>query len=469
MRIPVPTLRTNVRLNDSSMNHLMSCFPVLASALLALTLAAAPRTAGAAESLPRVEGPVSMEQAVTLALEHSRRIKASGFDQQAMDSMRREAFAGFLPQVSVNGYLVNQNMTPNIYFSAGDTMARNYQLFGTNRARDLNVTAMWPIFSGGRTYYGYKAASARAEWAAQMLRGTELDVAMQARLDYITVMREQENARVTGDLVRQTEERLRVSREEFEAGRAARFNVLRDEAELANAIQLDTAARSQAALALIGLKTTLGVDLASPITASEPLQYVPEPVSIEEGVREAMAQHPEVRASEKRAEAAQSDVRAAYGRYLPDLSATWMYDWQRMSNRGEMTETPDGYSAGLVLTIPLFDGFMRENAIRTARARQDQAKEQAVLARQQIAKAVNQAALMLQAAEQNVEASRKGLAQSEEQFRIVRERYASGRGIQVEVLDAQTALTRARFNVVAALADHQTARAMLLQATGRVR
>jgi outer membrane protein TolC len=183
-----------------------------------------------------------------------------------------------------------------------------------------------------------------------------------------------------------------------------------------------------------------------------------------------MARHPEISASEKRAEAAQSDVRAAYGRYLPDLSATWMYDWQRMRNRGdEMTETPEGYSAGLVLTIPLFDGFMRENAIRTARARQDQAKEQAVLARQQIAKAANQAALMLQAAEQNVEASRKGLAQAEEQFRIVRERYTSGRGIQVEVLDAQTALTRARFNVVAALADHQTARAMWLQATGRVR
>ena len=44
-----------------------------------------------------------------------------------------------------------------------------------------------------------------------------------------------------------------------------------------------------AALALIALKTTLGVDLASPIMASEPLQYVPQPVSVEEGVREGWA------------------------------------------------------------------------------------------------------------------------------------------------------------------------------------
>jgi len=424
---------------------------------------------GATQTLPRIEGAITMNQAVNLALAHSRKIKAAAADQRAMRSMQQEAASGFFPQVSANGYLVNQNMTPNIYTSAGDTMARNYQWFGTNRAQDVNVSVMWPLFSGGRTYYGYKAARSRADAAALMRDGTELDVAMQARLDYIAVMREQENARVTGDLVRQTEERLRVTREEFEAGRVARFNVLRDEAELANATQWDTAARSQAALAQIALKTTLGVELSSPITATEPVQYIPERVAAEEGVKVALAAHPEVRAAEKRIEAAQSEVRSAYGRYLPEVSATWMYDWQWMRNRGGMTETPEGYSAGLVLTIPLFDGFMREGAIGTARAREDQAREQATLARQQIAKTVHQAALMLQAAEQNVEASRKGLAQAEEQFRIVQERYASGRGIRVEVLDAQTALTRARFNVVAALADHHTARASWLQATGRVR
>jgi outer membrane protein TolC len=437
-------------------------------AWMGVVLATGAATA-ATEALPRIEGPVTMDQAVTLALEHSRKIKAAAADERAMRSMQKEATSGFFPQASANGYVVNQNMTPNIYTSAGDTMARNYQWFGTNHAQDVNVSVMWPLFSGGRTYYGYKAARSRADVTALMREGTELDVAMQARLDYIGVMREQENARVTGDLVRQTEERLRVSREEFEAGRVARFNVLRDEAELANAVQFDTVARNQAALALVALKTTLGVDLASPITPTEPLQYSAEPVSVEDGVRTALEAHPEVRAAAKRSEAAQSEVRSAYGRYLPELSATWMYDWQWMRNRGEMTDSPEGYSAGLVLTIPLFDGFMRENAIGTARAREEQAKEQAVLARQRVAKAVHQAALTLQAAAQNVEASRKGLAQAEEQFRIVQERYASGRGIQVEVLDAQTALARARFNVVAALADHQTARAMWLQATGRVR
>jgi outer membrane protein TolC len=288
---------------------------------LMMGMAAGP-SAAAVDSLPRIEGPVTMAQAVDLALEHSRKVKAATADQRAMRSMQREAAAGFYPQASANAFLASQNMGPNIYTSAGDTMARSYQLFGASRSQDMNLAVMWPLFSGGRTYYGYKAARSRADATALMREGTELEVAMQARLDYIAVVREQENGRVTGDLVRQTEERLRVSREEFEAGRTARFAVLRDEAELANATQVDTLARNQAALAQVSLKTTLGLDLDSPITASEPLRYAPERVSVEEGIREALAAHPEVRAAEKRAEAAHSDVRAAYGRYLPELSAS---------------------------------------------------------------------------------------------------------------------------------------------------
>ncbi len=425
--------------------------------------------ASAAEPLPRIEGPLTMEQSVNLALQHSRKVKAAGADQRAMESMRREAFAGFLPQASANGYIVNQNMVPNVYFSAGDTMARNFQVPPTNRFQDLNVTGMWSLFSGGRTYYGYKAAGARAESATQMLRGTELEVAMQARLDYVAAVREQENARVTGDLLKQVQERLRVTREEFEAGRVPRFYLLRDEAELANTIQMDTMARNRAEIAIIALKTTLGLDLASQITLGEPLRYEPLAISVEEGVRQAVETHPDVRASAKQADAAEAEIRAALGRYLPEVSATLMYDWQRFHNRGDQIMKPEGYSAGLVMTIPIFDGFMRENAIVTARAKRDKAQEQLVLARQQVAKEVSQAALMVAAAEKNVEASRKGLEQAEEQFRIIQERYAAGRGIQLEILDAQTALTRARFNLVAALADYESAQAMWLKAVGRVR
>jgi len=51
----------------------------------------------------------------------------------------------------------------------------------------------------------------------------------------------------------------------------------------------------------------------------------------------------------------------------------------------------------------------------------------------------------------------------------MKERFESGRGIQLEIRDAQVSLTRARFNVLAALLEYNSALAMWRRATGRVR
>ena len=449
-----------------------------AAVLVAVFALAAAPPQGAAQSLPRVDGPLSMEQAVELALDKSLRVKAADADSRTMDSMRREALAPFWPQFSANGYFNDQRMAPNVYSSAGNTMARNYQVFNADQTRDANLTAMYSLFSGGRDYYGYKAATARADAGRQMLRGTQVDVAMQARLDYIAVLRDAENARVTGDLLQAVEERLRVTRQMFDAGRVPRYYLLRDETERANVIQMDAMARARAEQALVALKTTLGIDLASAITLADRLEFRAVALSVEEGIREAIAAHPELKAAAKQREAAQAEVRAAYGNYFPQVSLSYMYDWAWMKNRAwesqadnmrMRAEAPEGYSVGVVVTVPIFDGFMRENALRTAKSKLDRAVQAEGLARQQIEKEVNQTALMLGAAEKSVEASQKGLEQVDEEYRIVQERFRSGRGIQVEILDAQASVTRARFNAVSALAEYQSALAMWFRATGRLR
>ena len=436
--------------------------------LTVLSLVVAPPLASA-EPLPRIEGPLTVDQAVDLARAKNLRLKAADADARAMDSMRREALAPFWPQISANGYFNDQRMAPNVFTSAGNTMARNYQVFNADQTKDANFTAMYPLFSGGRDYYGYQAAARRAEAGQEMRRGTEVDVAMQARLDYIAALREAEYLRVTGDLVRGIVERLRVSREAFEAGRVPRYYLLRDEAEHANALQMEAMAQSRMEQALVALKTTLGVDLSSPITLADRLEYSQTSVSIEEGIRQASEAHPEIKAVIKQREAAQAEVRAAYGNYFPQVGLSYMYDGQWLKNRSESSTTANGYSVGVVVTLPLFDGFLRENALNTAKAKLERAEHAEGLVRQQIARDVNQAALMLRAAQKSVEASEKGLAQAEEEFRVVKERFESGRGIQLEILDSQVSVTRARFNSVSSLAEFNSALAMWLRATGRVR
>jgi outer membrane protein TolC len=448
------------------------------SGALVAVLVALVAVNASAQTLPRIDGPLTLEKAVELALEKNLRIKAAGADARTMESMRKETLSPFWPQLSANGYYADQRMAPNVYTSAGNTMARNYQVFNSDQTRDGNLTAMYPLFSGGRDYYGYQAATRRAEGAREMLKGAEVEAAMQVRLDYIGALREAENVRVTGDLLQGVEERLRVTRAAFDAGRVPRYYLLRDEAERANAVQMQAMAQSRAEQALVALKTTLGVDLASSVILADRLEFTPATLSIDEGVREASERQPEIKAAVKQREAAAAEVRAAYGNYFPQVSLSAMYDWAWAKNRAWESQADgmrmrgdnaEGYSVGVVVTLPLFDGLLRENVINTAKAKLERAVQAEGLVRQQIVRDVNQAALMLAAAAKSVEASRKGLEQAEEEFRVVKERFESGRGIQLEILDSQVALTRARFNEVNALADYNSALAMWLRATGRTR
>jgi outer membrane protein TolC len=84
----------------------------------------------------------------------------------------------------------------------------------------------------------------------------------------------------------------------------------------------------------------------------------------------------------------------------------------------------------------------------------------------QIALEVEQAVRNFQVALQRLKTARAALASAEEAFRLAQVRYEGGVGTQVEVWDAQVALTRARANEVQALYDAHKAFARLVYATG---
>src|ERR1700675_417476 len=106
----------------------LQCLVVVGAVSLALLPAAV-----AAQTLPRIDGPLTLEHAVDLALEKNLRVKAAGADARTAASMQREALAPFWPQLSANGYVNDQRMGPNVYTSAGNTMARNYQVFSPDQ------------------------------------------------------------------------------------------------------------------------------------------------------------------------------------------------------------------------------------------------------------------------------------------------------------------------------------------------
>ncbi|HZD05099.1 MAG TPA: TolC family protein, partial [Longimicrobiales bacterium] len=80
---------------------------------------------------------------------------------------------------------------------------------------------------------------------------------------------------------------------------------------------------------------------------------------------------------------------------------------------------------------------------------------------------VQQAWQSLQSADERIEASRSNVRRAERALEIAQTRFENGLATQVELNDAELAVTRARTNYAQALFSHGVARAELMRAQGK--
>ncbi|MFQ5905340.1 MAG: TolC family protein, partial [bacterium] len=125
------------------------------------------------------------------------------------------------------------------------------------------------------------------------------------------------------------------------------------------------------------------------------------------------------------------------------------------------------WSATVAITIPIFQGFSTVGESRKAKAQLEQARAAEEAADALVELDVKSAYLALKEAEESIESQRKNVEEAEEAFRIAEEQFANGLLSNVEYLDTQLALSRAKANYIKALGDFNIARAALNRAVGR--
>lgn len=163
-------------------------------------------------------------------------------------------------------------------------------------------------------------------------------------------------------------------------------------------------------------------------------------------------------------EAARAQVRLAEAARRPSVSLG-ASPVVSVGTRGQDSATA---SAGVTLSIPLFDSGGRTAAVREAEAEADRAAAQLESSRQSAALDVwsRYQALAVQAA--NLDTARRQLASSEEAARLAQGRYRSGVADITELLNAQASLASARQQLVAAEFGVRSAELQLARSVGRI-
>jgi outer membrane protein TolC len=254
-----------------------------------------------------------------------------------------------------------------------------------------------------------------------------------------------------------------------QAGVSASIDVTRAKTQLADAAGRLVVAANQLDRAKIDLARALGLDPSTPLaltdTLSPDLGAANVPADRNAAVAAAVAGRPDLMAEEARGAAARQAANAISAERLPrlDLEADYGFSGLR---------APDATGTRQIaveVTLPILDGFRREGrkAEQDAVVRESDVRVRDL--RQQVAADVAGALLDLRSAGAQQQIASERLQLANQEVSEARQRFKAGVAGNIEVINAQASLLRARDADIDARFAAVTARIALARSVGSAR
>lgn len=414
---------------------------------------------GLIDGFPVVNQMLSMQEAVEIGLENNIQIKLADAETDVRKGTLKREQAKRWPLVSLgsNTFLHNKQnqtfMTPEMMMTTGTSTF----------FQDLNASAKMPLFTGGKLTAGIRAAQYSVTEAQAGSSQSWVETASQIRNAYLTALYTKAEHVVHQQHLKVQDEMLHNAEERYRVGRGLKSDVLRIQAEIANAQKMLNEEHNQLNNALFELKAAMGIDLGSEIELSDSLQFVPwSGPELSELITLAIAEHPKVKETQAAIQAAEAQLRAARATYLPQITG-------QVSGSLRFKQDPPMMGNGVVgwvsASLPVFDKN-RGSEINEAIAKVKKSEQELKARKLEIGKAIAQAWTDLQFAKDNVALSDATISQAQEDFRLVNKRAIAKRAIMVEVQDAALKLREADLNRVTAIYNHEIAKTKLKAASG---
>ncbi|MCI3281073.1 TolC family protein [Synechococcus sp. PCC 6717] len=372
-------------------------------------------------------------------------------------------------QNSATQAVTPSSFTPVTLAPVNQLNATNFftNLFGATAGATSNAALVmnYTLFtSGGR------AASIQA--ARDQVRFSELEVQRQldqllldVSTDYYLAQQAKVQVQIAEAAVANAQVTLRDAVAFERAGIGTLLDVLTAEVSLANAQQNLSQARNLEVTTRRQLAQRLNVNQSVDVAIADRVE--PEgqwPLSVEDSILLAFANRVELEQRLLQRQIALKNRQVALAAIRPQVSL--FASGNMLDHLTDSLDPRFGYGVGIQMQLALFDGG---NA-RASAARQEAlaATAEAQYANQKdiIRLEVEIAYINLKANETNITTARTAVTQATEGLRLARLRFQAGVGTQQEVTSAETNLTQAQGNLLAAILNYNRSLAVLKRAVG---
>lgn len=457
---------------------------VLAAGLLAL--------AGNATAQQTASAPPTMtiEEAIELARHNNPAYLTTANDEGDAAWEQREAYAAFLPSLSVQGtaqYVAEG--TPNLGFLTGADVgvgripSAYYSSYGLQASIGLSGAT---LFEAARARANRKATEARVDAAGYILTTAVTQ-------QYLAALRAQDEVVLTRENLESAEQSYELARGQFDAGAAPRLDVTNAEVTRGRAEVALLRAQQGAETEKLRLMQQIGIAADGPVELTSTFEIFEPDWTLEDLTQRALAQHPSLISARAAESAGRAAARAANMQYLPSLQlsarlsgysrqtgddeallsdaqasiegrhANCVYgnrisallgdpaeDCSRFTFTDETRQallssndvfpfdfTSNPANVTLSLSFPIFNGFTRERQLQQAHSAAADARYTRRAEELNRRTQVSAAYVALITAYRTVSIEERNVEAATEQLELARERYRLGAGDIVELAQAQ--------------------------------
>lgn len=394
---------------------------------------------------------LTLADSIEMALSNNRTIKQSAADADSAQWVLKEAKG-------------NRGVTLDWSTTAAVVGGKTYDASGQDRDFSNTLTAALPIYTGGRLENSVKKADLGVAISDLTLENTKQTVKLETTSDYYQILQCRNLVQVQQESVNKLQGHLKNVNAQYNVGTVAKSDVLRSQVELADAQQSLVSAQNNYDLAMSAFNNVVGLPLDTFVNIKGELKYEKYNLVLTDCIDYAMQHRPDGVSANKAIEQAQASIKVAKAGQLPQVSlaATDYIDDDQAFGK----EVAEKWSVGLSASWNLFDSNVTNSQVKQAEAAQRKAAETASQTKDTIQLEVRQAYLNMIAAEKNIETTQVAVEQAQEDYKIAQVRYTAGVGTNIDVIDAQVALTTAQTNYIQTLYDYNTGKASLDKAMG---
>ena len=490
----------------------------LALAAVSGSIATAPALL-AQQPVPAAPAPgnvLTLADAITLARRNNPTLQTASTARRTASAALRAANGAFLPNVNTS-FTSGFREGRQTFFQGQSFGAANDQL-----STDIGASAQMNLSLA--TLNDRRAARANQEATEADIAGSEQQVRTNVTTQYLTALQAQARAVLQDTLVTTTAAQLQLARARFAVGSATQLDVQR--AEVADGQQRVAAlnARNQAAIEVVRLFQQIGLPAVPDAKLDSNLPAVPD-VELNTIVSQARESNPQLEALRFREQSAARSVASARSTYYPSLSLsanvsaftnrvtdvgqlissgqrstlnqrascirseevraqlglpnelsqceqfTWTPQQEALIRDGQAKYpfdfTRNPYSLSVGLSLPVFNGFRREQQVEQANVQRRNAQIELRAQELRINADIAAASLSLNTARQTVTMQEQNVRAARTALELAQERYRVGSASLVELVQARSDYERAETDRITAVYDVQRAFTALEAAVGR--